>query len=86
MLYCWVTILNIYEMLKSCVFLVLQCLPFWPENSSGELCVRVVGFESSSKPFLFKAQDNGTLLKLDELVSLTLCSLLLILRFRSMVA
>uniref|UniRef100_A0A8C0VLI3 Vacuolar protein sorting 13 homolog C n=1 Tax=Cyanistes caeruleus TaxID=156563 RepID=A0A8C0VLI3_CYACU len=44
-----------------------ECLPFWPENSSGELCVRVVGFESSSKPFLFKAQDNGTLLKLEEL-------------------
>uniref|UniRef100_A0A8D2MTV8 Vacuolar protein sorting 13 homolog C n=1 Tax=Zonotrichia albicollis TaxID=44394 RepID=A0A8D2MTV8_ZONAL len=53
--------------LESCVFLVLQCLPFWPENSSGELCVRVVGYESSSKPFLFKAQDNGTLLKLEEL-------------------
>ncbi|KAF4791630.1 vacuolar protein sorting 13 C [Turdus rufiventris] len=44
-----------------------ECLPFWPENSSGELCVRVVGFESSSKPFLFKTQDNGTLLKLEEL-------------------
>uniref|UniRef100_A0A674HQ89 Vacuolar protein sorting 13 homolog C n=1 Tax=Taeniopygia guttata TaxID=59729 RepID=A0A674HQ89_TAEGU len=47
--------------------LELECLPFWPENSSGELCVRVVGYESSSKPFLFKAQDNGTLLKLEEL-------------------
>ncbi|OWK58884.1 intermembrane lipid transfer protein VPS13C isoform X1 [Lonchura striata] len=44
-----------------------ECLPFWPENSSGELCVRVVGYESSSRPFLFKAQDNGTLLKLEEL-------------------
>ncbi|XP_008938924.1 PREDICTED: vacuolar protein sorting-associated protein 13C, partial [Merops nubicus] len=44
-----------------------ECLPFWPENSSGELCVRVVGYESSSKPFLFKAQDNGTLLRLEEL-------------------
>uniref|UniRef100_A0A8C3VAB0 Vacuolar protein sorting 13 homolog C n=1 Tax=Catharus ustulatus TaxID=91951 RepID=A0A8C3VAB0_CATUS len=44
-----------------------ECLPFWPENSSGELCVRVVGYESSSKPFLFKTQDNGTLLKLEEL-------------------
>uniref|UniRef100_A0A8C3EP99 Vacuolar protein sorting 13 homolog C n=1 Tax=Corvus moneduloides TaxID=1196302 RepID=A0A8C3EP99_CORMO len=44
-----------------------ECLPFWPENSSGELCVRVVGYESSSKPFLFKVQDNGTLLKLEEL-------------------
>ncbi|KAM6058763.1 intermembrane lipid transfer protein VPS13C isoform 2-T2 [Chlamydotis macqueenii] len=44
-----------------------ECLPFWPEDSSGELCVRVVGCESSSKPFLFKAQDNGTLLRLEEL-------------------
>uniref|UniRef100_A0A663E2D0 Vacuolar protein sorting 13 homolog C n=1 Tax=Aquila chrysaetos chrysaetos TaxID=223781 RepID=A0A663E2D0_AQUCH len=44
-----------------------ECLPFWPENSSGELCVRVVGYESSSKPFLFNAQDNGTLLRLEEL-------------------
>ncbi|XP_061856365.1 intermembrane lipid transfer protein VPS13C isoform X2 [Colius striatus] len=44
-----------------------ECLPFWPENSSGELCVRVVGYEKSSKPFLFKAQDNGTLLRLEEL-------------------
>uniref|UniRef100_A0A8C0B865 Vacuolar protein sorting 13 homolog C n=1 Tax=Buteo japonicus TaxID=224669 RepID=A0A8C0B865_9AVES len=44
-----------------------ECLPFWPENSSGELCVRVVGYESSSKPFLFHAQDNGTLLRLEEL-------------------
>ncbi|XP_032555500.1 vacuolar protein sorting-associated protein 13C isoform X1 [Chiroxiphia lanceolata] len=44
-----------------------ECLPFWPENSSGELCVRVVGYESPSKPFLFNAQDNGTLLRLEEL-------------------
>uniref|UniRef100_A0A8B9CAU3 Vacuolar protein sorting 13 homolog C n=1 Tax=Anser brachyrhynchus TaxID=132585 RepID=A0A8B9CAU3_9AVES len=44
-----------------------ECLPFWPENSSGQLCVRVVGYESSSKPFLFKAPDNGTLLRLEEL-------------------
>ncbi|NXK87404.1 VP13C protein, partial [Formicarius rufipectus] len=44
-----------------------ECLPFWPENSSGQLCVRVVGYESSSKPFLFQAQDNGTLLSLEEL-------------------
>ncbi|NWI85207.1 VP13C protein, partial [Pitta sordida] len=44
-----------------------ECLPFWPENSSGELCVRVVGYESSSRPFLFKSQDNGTLLRLEEL-------------------
>uniref|UniRef100_A0A8C3JQ67 Vacuolar protein sorting 13 homolog C n=1 Tax=Calidris pygmaea TaxID=425635 RepID=A0A8C3JQ67_9CHAR len=53
--------------LESCIFLVLQCLPFWPENSSGELCVRVVGYESSSRPFLYTAQDNGTLLRLEEL-------------------
>uniref|UniRef100_A0A8B9G2X3 Vacuolar protein sorting 13 homolog C n=1 Tax=Amazona collaria TaxID=241587 RepID=A0A8B9G2X3_9PSIT len=44
-----------------------ECLPFWPENSSGELCVRVVGYESTSRPFRFKAQDNGTLLRLEEL-------------------
>ncbi|OXB82051.1 UNVERIFIED_CONTAM: hypothetical protein H355_004134 [Colinus virginianus] len=44
-----------------------ECLPFWPENSSGELCVRVVGFERASKPFLFKVPDNGTLLRLEEL-------------------
>uniref|UniRef100_A0A663ML93 Vacuolar protein sorting 13 homolog C n=1 Tax=Athene cunicularia TaxID=194338 RepID=A0A663ML93_ATHCN len=44
-----------------------ECLPFWPENSSGQLCVRVVGYESLSKPFLFKNQDNGTLLRLEEL-------------------
>ncbi|KFO74137.1 Vacuolar protein sorting-associated protein 13C, partial [Cuculus canorus] len=43
-----------------------ECLPFWPENSSGELCVRVVGYGGSSKPFLFKSQDNGTLLRLEE--------------------
>uniref|UniRef100_A0A8C6J0B0 Uncharacterized protein n=1 Tax=Melopsittacus undulatus TaxID=13146 RepID=A0A8C6J0B0_MELUD len=53
--------------LESCMFHVLQCLPFWPENSSGELCVRVVGYEITSRPFLFKAQDNGTLLRLEEL-------------------
>uniref|UniRef100_A0A663MLB0 Vacuolar protein sorting 13 homolog C n=1 Tax=Athene cunicularia TaxID=194338 RepID=A0A663MLB0_ATHCN len=46
---------------------LLNCLPFWPENSSGQLCVRVVGYESLSKPFLFKNQDNGTLLRLEEL-------------------
>ncbi|XP_071611010.1 intermembrane lipid transfer protein VPS13C isoform X1 [Heliangelus exortis] len=44
-----------------------ECLPFWPENSSGQLCVRVVGYERLSKPFLFNAQDNGTLLKMEEL-------------------
>uniref|UniRef100_A0A8D0L113 Vacuolar protein sorting 13 homolog C n=1 Tax=Strix occidentalis caurina TaxID=311401 RepID=A0A8D0L113_STROC len=44
-----------------------ECLPFWPESSSGQLCVRVVGYESLSKPFLFNDQDNGTLLRLEEL-------------------
>ncbi|NWH59236.1 VP13C protein, partial [Geococcyx californianus] len=44
-----------------------ECLPFWPESSSGKLCVRVAGYERSSRPFLFKAQDNGTLLRLEEL-------------------
>ncbi|XP_015727754.1 vacuolar protein sorting-associated protein 13C isoform X2 [Coturnix japonica] len=44
-----------------------ECLPFWPENSSGELCVRVVGSESASKPFLYQVPDNGTLLRLEEL-------------------
>uniref|UniRef100_A0A8C2TPH2 Vacuolar protein sorting-associated protein 13 VPS13 adaptor binding domain-containing protein n=1 Tax=Coturnix japonica TaxID=93934 RepID=A0A8C2TPH2_COTJA len=53
--------------LESLISLVLQCLPFWPENSSGELCVRVVGSESASKPFLYQVPDNGTLLRLEEL-------------------
>ncbi|XP_051234052.1 intermembrane lipid transfer protein VPS13C isoform X4 [Dicentrarchus labrax] len=42
-----------------------ECLPLWPENSSGKLCVRVVGSESTSKSFYFNQQDNGTLLSLD---------------------
>ncbi|XP_028441459.1 vacuolar protein sorting-associated protein 13C isoform X1 [Perca flavescens] len=42
-----------------------ECLPLWPDNSSGKLCVRVVGSESSSKTFFFNRQDNGTLLSLD---------------------
>ncbi|XP_056226494.1 intermembrane lipid transfer protein VPS13C isoform X5 [Seriola aureovittata] len=42
-----------------------ECLPLWPENSSGKLCVRVVGSESTSKFFFFNQQDNGTLLSLD---------------------
>lgn len=45
--------------------LVLQCLPFWPENPSGRLCLRVVGSECTSSYFLFNQQDNGTLLSLD---------------------
>ncbi|KAM9366322.1 intermembrane lipid transfer protein VPS13C [Symphorus nematophorus] len=42
-----------------------ECLPLWPENTSGKLCVRVVGSESTSKFFFFNRQDNGTLLSLD---------------------
>ncbi|XP_040904460.1 vacuolar protein sorting-associated protein 13C isoform X1 [Toxotes jaculatrix] len=42
-----------------------ECLPLWPENSSGKLCVRVVGSESTSKFFFFNRQDSGTLLSLD---------------------
>ncbi|XP_070763918.1 intermembrane lipid transfer protein VPS13C isoform X2 [Enoplosus armatus] len=42
-----------------------ECLPLWPESSSGKLCVRVVGSESTSKFFFFNRQDNGTLLSLD---------------------
>uniref|UniRef100_A0A8C3HXX4 Vacuolar protein sorting 13 homolog C n=1 Tax=Chrysemys picta bellii TaxID=8478 RepID=A0A8C3HXX4_CHRPI len=44
-----------------------ECLPFWPENLSGKLCVRVVGYESASTPFFYNTQDNGTLLSLEEL-------------------
>ncbi|XP_054421308.1 intermembrane lipid transfer protein VPS13C isoform X3 [Pteronotus mesoamericanus] len=44
-----------------------ECLPFWPENLSGKLCVRVVGCEGSSKPFFYNKQDNGTLLSLEDL-------------------
>ncbi|KAM6200995.1 intermembrane lipid transfer protein VPS13C [Rhynchocyon petersi] len=46
-----------------------ECLPFWPENLSGKLCVRVVGCEGSSKPFFYNRQDNGTLLSLEDLNS-----------------
>ncbi|XP_065808670.1 intermembrane lipid transfer protein VPS13C isoform X5 [Labrus bergylta] len=42
-----------------------ECLPLWPENTSGKLCIRVVGSESTSKYFFFNKQDNGTLLSLD---------------------
>ncbi|XP_059213226.1 intermembrane lipid transfer protein VPS13C isoform X2 [Centropristis striata] len=42
-----------------------ECLPLWPENGSGKLCVRVVGSEATSKFFFFNRQDNGTLLSLD---------------------
>ncbi|XP_039469572.1 vacuolar protein sorting-associated protein 13C isoform X4 [Oreochromis aureus] len=42
-----------------------ECLPLWPENGSGKLCVRVVGSESTSRSFFFNKQDNGTLLKME---------------------
>uniref|UniRef100_H2L4E9 Vacuolar protein sorting 13 homolog C n=1 Tax=Oryzias latipes TaxID=8090 RepID=H2L4E9_ORYLA len=42
-----------------------ECLPLWPENAQGKLCVRVVGSESSSECFFFHREDRGTLLKLD---------------------
>ncbi|XP_075873846.1 intermembrane lipid transfer protein VPS13C isoform X3 [Nelusetta ayraudi] len=42
-----------------------ECLPLWPENPSGKLCVRVVGSVSASKCFLFDRPDSGTLLSLD---------------------
>ncbi|XP_037550881.1 vacuolar protein sorting-associated protein 13C [Nematolebias whitei] len=42
-----------------------ECLPLWPMNSSGKLCIRAVGSDSNSKFFYFNRQDNGTLLSLD---------------------
>ncbi|XP_061103082.1 intermembrane lipid transfer protein VPS13C isoform X2 [Conger conger] len=42
-----------------------ECLPLWPESTTGKLCVRVVGSDSSSKSFFFNKQDNGTLLSVD---------------------
>ncbi|XP_062998550.1 intermembrane lipid transfer protein VPS13C isoform X2 [Elgaria multicarinata webbii] len=44
-----------------------ECLPFWPENLSGKLCVKVIGCDRFSKPFFYNQQDNGTLLSLEEL-------------------
>uniref|UniRef100_A0A670KCM5 Vacuolar protein sorting 13 homolog C n=1 Tax=Podarcis muralis TaxID=64176 RepID=A0A670KCM5_PODMU len=41
-----------------------ECLPFWPENLSGKLCIRVIGCDRVTKPFFFSRQDNGTLLNL----------------------
>lgn len=60
-----VALLLMLFLLSYCVVVVLQCLPLWPENSSGKICVRVVGSESTSKSFLFNQQDSGTLLSLD---------------------
>ncbi|XP_054859061.1 intermembrane lipid transfer protein VPS13C isoform X2 [Eublepharis macularius] len=48
-------------------FSASECLPFWPENLSGKLCIKVIGCESVSKPFFYDRQDNGTLLSLEEL-------------------
>ncbi|XP_060115875.1 intermembrane lipid transfer protein VPS13C isoform X1 [Heteronotia binoei] len=48
-------------------FAASECLPFWPENLSGKLCIRVIGFAKVSKPFFYNRQDNGTLLSLEEL-------------------
>ncbi|KAM7424819.1 hypothetical protein PAMA_000939 [Pampus argenteus] len=42
-----------------------ECLPLWPEDTSGKLCVRVVGSDSTTRFFFFNRQDNGTLLSLD---------------------
>ncbi|CAK6982133.1 vacuolar protein sorting-associated protein 13C isoform X1 [Scomber scombrus] len=42
-----------------------ECLPLWPEEPTGKLCVRVVGSESSTRFFFFNQQDNGTLLSLN---------------------
>ncbi|XP_068131864.1 intermembrane lipid transfer protein VPS13C isoform X2 [Hyperolius riggenbachi] len=44
-----------------------ECVPFWPDNVSGKMCVRVVGCEGVSKPFFFNKQDNGTLLSLENM-------------------
>ncbi|KAL8196981.1 UNVERIFIED_CONTAM: Vacuolar protein sorting-associated protein 13C [Gekko kuhli] len=48
-------------------FSASECLPFWPENLSGKLCIRVIGYGRVSKPFFYNRQDNGTLLSLEEL-------------------
>ncbi|XP_049573506.1 intermembrane lipid transfer protein VPS13C isoform X3 [Syngnathus scovelli] len=42
-----------------------ECLPLWPESTSGKLCVRAVGSEQPSRFFYFDRQDNGTLLAVD---------------------
>ncbi|KAG9489635.1 hypothetical protein GDO78_005537 [Eleutherodactylus coqui] len=44
-----------------------ECVPFWPENVSGKLCVRVIGCAGTSKPFFFNKQDNGTLLAIESM-------------------
>ncbi|XP_073435523.1 intermembrane lipid transfer protein VPS13C isoform X2 [Dendrobates tinctorius] len=44
-----------------------ECAPFWPENVSGKLCVRVIGCAGTSKSFFFNKQDNGTLLVIDSM-------------------
>ncbi|XP_069836922.1 intermembrane lipid transfer protein VPS13C isoform X1 [Dendropsophus ebraccatus] len=44
-----------------------ECVPFWPENISQKLCVRVIGCAGTSKPFFFNKQDNGTLLVIESM-------------------
>ncbi|KAM3927460.1 intermembrane lipid transfer protein VPS13C isoform 2-T2 [Leptodactylus fuscus] len=44
-----------------------ECVPFWPENVSGKLCVRVIGCSGTSMPFFFNKQDNGTLLVIESM-------------------
>ncbi|XP_077174397.1 intermembrane lipid transfer protein VPS13C isoform X2 [Paroedura picta] len=48
-------------------FSAAECLPFWPENLSGRLCLRVIGCERASQAFFYSRQDSGTLLRLEEL-------------------
>ncbi|CAM9994575.1 unnamed protein product [Lampetra fluviatilis] len=42
-----------------------KCVPFWPEDTSQRLQVRVHGSGECSKAFSFTQQDNGTLLQLE---------------------
>lgn len=65
--FCCCNVVDLYRfvVVLTCCVAVLQCLPLWPENTSGKLCIRVVGSESTSKFFFFNCQDNGTLLSLD---------------------
>ncbi|KAF7241590.1 Vacuolar protein sorting-associated protein 13C, partial [Varanus komodoensis] len=52
---------------KLSYFASSECLPFWPENLSGKLCIKVIGCDHFSKPFFYNQQDNGTLLSVEEL-------------------
>nr|XP_032824603.1 vacuolar protein sorting-associated protein 13C-like isoform X1 [Petromyzon marinus] len=42
-----------------------KCVPFWPEDTSQRLQVRIHGSGECSKAFSFTQQDNGTLLQLE---------------------